>query len=228
MSLIYKIHHISTSDPNLPFLAGKFASLRLQALTVSPGAFASTFETESASTGPFWISRLKRSNVHTFIAVAYPSTFTAEQQTIDTGDLVGSATVLGPVPRKHYHLPLSNGPAIGEDDEETKWHMTAVYNSPEHRGKGVAKLLINYAVQFATKGGRLRSRMRIVIHPKNIVVKHLYNSLGFEPAGNCTFVEAVTANGDEHLLPEDGGASDPEKYLARGGVVMEKVMEWTS
>ncbi len=45
MAYIYKIHHLPTSDPTLfPFLAGKFASLRLSALTVSASAFSSTFE----------------------------------------------------------------------------------------------------------------------------------------------------------------------------------------
>jgi len=226
MLLIYKIHHLPASDPDLPFLAGKFATLRLQALTVSPpGAFSSSFELESAFPASLWISRLKRRNVHTFIAVAYPPTFTPEQQTIDAGDFIGSATLLGPIPKARYELPLSNGPEIGEDDKETKWHMTAVFNSPAHRGKGVAKKLINFAVDFATKEGGRRSRMRIIIHPSNTVVKNLYSSLGFMDAGNCTYVEALLANGDANLLPKDGGESNPEKYFARTGIVMEKVTE---
>jgi GNAT superfamily N-acetyltransferase len=39
VAYIYKIHHLPTSEPSLvPFLAGKFASLGLSALTVSAAA----------------------------------------------------------------------------------------------------------------------------------------------------------------------------------------------
>jgi len=47
----------------------------------------------------------------------------------------------------------------------------------------------------------------------------------FEEAGRCTFVEAVMANGDNHLVPVDGGSGAPDKYLTRDGIVMEKVTE---
>jgi ribosomal protein S18 acetylase RimI-like enzyme len=226
LTLVYKVHHLSSSDPDFEFLAGKYAALRLQALTVSPGAFGSTFEHESAHPPSLWVSRLKRPNVHTFIAVAYPSTFTAEQQTIAAGDFVGSMVMLGPVPRIQYRLPLSNGAEIGSDDVETKWHLTALFNSFEHRRKGIAKMLINSAVDFSTKEGGTRSRVRLVLHPLNTVVKSLYLPLGFVDAGNCTFTEAVIANGDDHLLPPDGGQSDPERYHTRGGILMEKVTEF--
>jgi hypothetical protein len=84
--------------------------------------------------------------------------------------------------------------------------------------------LINGALEFAAKksGGR-ESRTRIMIHPRNIVVKKLYEGLGFVDAGNCTLAEAYISNGDANMLPLDGGASDPGKYLNRLGIIMEKV-----
>lgn len=225
-SYTYKIHHVPTSDDQLlPFLAGKFASLRLSALSVSAGAFSSTFEIESAFISSQWIKRLKRPLVHTFVAVAYGSDTPPEKQTIDAGDWIGSATLLGPFPKDVYELKESGGPVIESDDVETRWQMTAVYNSPAHRGRGIAKMLICGALDFASEqSGKDRStRVRIMIHPNNVVVKKLYDGLGFVDAGNVTLAEAYFSNGDTELLPADGGASDPEKYHWRGGLIMERL-----
>ncbi|KAG0650683.1 hypothetical protein D0Z07_2250 [Hyphodiscus hymeniophilus] len=224
MSYIYKIHHVPTSDPVLlSFLAGKFAALRLSALTISAAAFSSTFAIESAFTATAWIARLKRQHVHTFIAVAYAPSTNPEEQTIDAGDWIGSATLLGPSPKAKYHLTESGGPEPGDDLAESKWQMTAVYNSPEHRGKGIAKMLIKGALEFAGAAGEGRStRVRIMIHPDNVVVKKLYDGLGFVDAGNCTLAEAYLSNFDDDMLPADQGRSNPEKYWSRQGLVMER------
>lgn len=225
MSYIYKTHHLPTSDPTfLGFCAGKFSSLRLSALTTSPGAFSSTFAIECAFNAADWINRLKRPEVHTFIAVAYAPSTKPEEQTIDAGNWVGSATLLGPFPKARYELPESGGPQIGEDDMETKWQMAAVYNSPDHRGKGLAKMLIKAAAEFAeAKGGKKNTRIRIMIKPDNVSVRKLYEGLGFVEAGRCTLAEAYISNLDENLVPADGGKSNPERYLTRGGLIMEKL-----
>ncbi|KAE9381706.1 hypothetical protein N431DRAFT_359987 [Stipitochalara longipes BDJ] len=225
MSYVYRVHILPTSDLTLlPFLAGKFASLRLSALTVSAPAFSSTFEIESAFTALDWIARLQRPSVHYLIAVVYKSDTSLEQQSIDRGGWIGSATLIGPITKEAYELAESGGPEIGGDDVESRWQMTAVFNAPQHRGKGIAKMLIHDALKFATHESKGRkSRTRIMIHPRNIVVKKLYEGLGFEDAGKCTLAEAYISNGDANMLPLDGGISDPEKYLNRLGTIMEKV-----
>jgi ribosomal protein S18 acetylase RimI-like enzyme len=95
---------------------------------------------------------------------------------------------LGPFAKENYELRESGGPEIGDDSVESKWHMTAVFNSPNHRGKGVAKMLIQAAVDFAEReaGEGRKSRVRIMIKPTNFVVKKLYEALGFVDAGRCT------------------------------------------
>jgi GNAT superfamily N-acetyltransferase len=228
MSYIYKIHRLPTSDPlQLAFLAGRFSSLRLSALTTSPNAFATTFADESKLTSSQWVSRLIRPLVHTFIAIAYSSDTAPEDQVIDAGDWIGSATVLGPLLKAKYELPESGGEAPESDEKESKWQMTAVYNSPLHRGKGVAKLLIEDAVKFTEEEAKKEgngNRMRIMIKPDNVVVKKMYGGLGFVDAGMCTLAEAFEANGDEGMVPADGGKSQPEKWNNRLGLIMEKVV----
>jgi GNAT superfamily N-acetyltransferase len=225
MSYVYRVHLLPTSDLTLlPFLAGKFASLRLSALTVSAPAFSSTFEIESGFNAPDWIARLQRPLVHYLIAVAYVADTSLEHQSIDKGDWIGSATLIGPITKAAYTIVESGGPAPEGDDVESRWQMTAVFNAPQHRGKGIAKMLIRGALNFATHESKGRkSRTRIMIHPRNIVVKKLYEGLGFEDAGKCTLAEAYISNGDSNMLPSDGGKSDPEKYLNRLGTIMEKV-----
>lgn len=96
MSLIYKIHRIPTDDPMLSaFLSGKLAALRLQALTLSQSAFGGKFVFEIFARMPYtkWVQRLLRPNFHTFVAIAYPEGTAEEEQTIDTGDIVGTATI---------------------------------------------------------------------------------------------------------------------------------------
>jgi hypothetical protein len=96
MLFVYKIHHVPTSDPILSaFLAGKLASLRLQALTVSPAAFGGEFVLEIFAEMPhkLWIERLQRRDVHTFIAIEYPEGTAKEEQTVDRGNIVGTATL---------------------------------------------------------------------------------------------------------------------------------------
>ncbi len=226
MEYIYKVHRLPTSDPKLlALLAMKFSALRLIALTVSAAAFSSTFEIESAFSAQTWIERLSRPNLNTFIAVAYAPSTPLSKQTIDAGEWVGSATLLGPYPKSIYEIPESGGPESKDDVIETKWQMTSVYNSPAHRGKGVANMLIAGAIDYATLASKEKGmRMRIMIHPDNAVVKTMYEKFGFVDAGNCTLAEVYMSNGDGNLVPADGGASHPEKYHSRRGLIMEKVV----
>jgi GNAT superfamily N-acetyltransferase len=175
----------------------------LSALSVSASSLSSTFDIESVFTAQEWIERLERPLVNNFIAVAYSSEANPDKQTIYSGHWVGSATLLGPIPKANYELSESGGPEIGEDDFESKWQMTAVYMNPEHRRNGVARMLIKGALDYAAmeSGKGKRCRTRIMIHPSNIVVKDLYDGLGFVDAGRCTLAEAFLSTGDEKLLP---------------------------
>lgn len=73
---------------------------------------------------------------------------------------------------------------------------------------------LDYATEVSERNEQQQARIRIAVHPKNVIFKGLYEGLlelGFEDAGRCTYAEAVTANGDAYLLPADGGLSDPEQ-----------------
>lgn len=103
--------------------------------------------------------------------------------------------------------------------------MIALYSSPEHRNKGVARMLIQGAIDSAKKEaaqeGKEKVRIRIFMHPDDSTVKNLYDSVGFVEVGLCTFSEALVQNGDAESFPADEGVSDPERWLIRIGLDME-------
>lgn len=102
--------------------------------------------------------------------------------------------------------------------------MTAVFNAPEHRGKGIAKLLVLGAMGYVTEMSASKaSRLRIMIKPTNALVKTMYSRLGFVDAGKMTLAEAYNANMETDMFPVDGGASNPGKYHSRMGLIMEKI-----
>ncbi|KFY28582.1 hypothetical protein V491_00392 [Pseudogymnoascus sp. VKM F-3775] len=211
MSLIYKIHRIPTDDPMLSaFLSGKLAALRLQALTLSQSAFGGKFVFEIFARMPHtkWVERLRRPNFHTFVAIAYPEGTAEEEQTIDTGDIVGTATIIGPIPKNEYMFTGFDKRKVGGDEEESKWHCTALYCSPAMRGNGLGKLLVNSRIQFArTQSTTKRVRVRVLVHPTNSKTLEPLRARGFADIGKCCAIEAIPASGDAMLLPADGGAS---------------------
>lgn len=102
---------------------------------------------------------------------------------------------------------------VGEDGEESKWHCTALYCSPDVRGKGLGRLLVNERIEFAkVESATKRVRVRVLVHPHNSKVLEPLKARGFAEVGKCAAVEAIPASGDSMLLPADGGASNPEVF----------------
>ncbi|KIM72840.1 hypothetical protein PILCRDRAFT_829552 [Piloderma croceum F 1598] len=235
---------LSSPPPNFSLLVHKYASVRLEALLTSPSAFGSTHEIENAFTTAEWERRVWREGFVVLVCVAKPvcdsgvvelNTITSNNLGHLEGDWVGIATLLGPISKASYGLPPeSGGPEIGSDEEETRWHMTGLYTSPEHRRKGLAKMIINSAMAYARNrtlhssspsGKQQNVRLRIMIRPDNIDVVSLYAALGFVDAGRCTGVEAFKANGDETLIERrmNSPGMRPEMMVVRIGLVMERL-----
>ncbi|KAH7009049.1 putative GNAT family acetyltransferase [Macrophomina phaseolina] len=218
----YSCIRIDPQSPYLARLAQKYKALRLSALTESPSAFSSTYDIESRLADEWWESRLRLPGRETFICVANAPSGSARA---GEGKWAAQVTLLGPVPASSYNLPESaQQPLVAPDDEEEKWQMLSLYTLPMHRGKGVGKMLCREAFRWLKtkeaddgKQQPKRVRVRIMVKPENTATVKLYAGLGFEVSGKCTLAEALKANGDEELVPEDGGG---QKYQERTGLIM--------
>ena len=237
---------LSAPPANFSSLIQKYVSLRLQALLTSPHAFGSSHAIESAFTTAEWEKRVWRMGFTALVCVAEPvcDGDGYEQRTTSDGlgdlegEWVGTATLLGPISKASYELPPeAGGPEIGSDEQETRWHMTGLYIAPDHRGSGLAKMIIGFAAAFAKdhtlslyrslpSAGRPKNiRLRLMTRPDNDVMISLCSALGFVNAGRANIVEIFKANGEEalmHLRIAELQISQ-EMMTMRLGVVMERL-----
>ncbi|KAJ7776809.1 hypothetical protein DFH07DRAFT_797896 [Mycena maculata] len=215
--------------PDLAVIAQKYATARLEALLASPNAFASTHAIESIFTPEEWAKKIWREDAVVLVCVARPD---FEVGPLD-GEWVGCAILRGPLPAREYALPPeAAAPAAGRDDAETKWQMTGVFVSVAHRGRGIGKMLIqagkDYAVAQTQADPPLsRVRLRVMIHPDNLLVLSLYSKAGFVDAGGrATGQEAYRTNGDESLfaLKLNSLSEEMKMYWTTARVAI--VLEW--
>lgn len=200
-------------DSLIALSAKKYKQLRLQALSIAPTSFSSTYEIESSLSDDEWITRLSAGGKETFICAA-------GHQPPEERVWVGQLTLRGPQSPEDFILPAESGqknPA-GEADQEL-WQMLSLFTLPEHRGRGLGKRLCQEALSYLASYADCPRYLwvRLMVKPENHATVTLYRGLGFVEAGKCTLAEALVANGDKDLLPENISG---EKYTSRSGLIM--------
>lgn len=210
----YTFFHVSQTD-QVKASAAQYRNLRLKALKTSPESFSSTYDIESSFGDEVWEQRLCEKGKETFICAASHAT---------SGDTewVAQVTLRGPLKRSEYDLPTESGQPSADPDVDTEfWQMLSLFNLPEHRGRGLGKKLCQEALLYLEKERPASSLLvRLMVKPQNTATVHLYQSLGFEDVGSCTLAEALVANGDVKLLPDD--YSTRSEYTTRGGLIMTR------
>ncbi|KAF4494985.1 Acyl- N-acyltransferase [Fusarium agapanthi] len=210
----YSFSHVSKTD-TIHQSAIKYRDLRLKALKASPESFSSTYEIESQFTEKEWMDRLLQDGRENFICVATP----ADAGSSSVAQWVGQVTLRGPVSRRDFTLPeISGQPMPGRDDEEDRWQMLSLFILPEHQGRKLGQDLCREVIRHLQETQqKARTVVRLMVKPQNTATVHLYEKLGFETVGKCTLAEALVANGDGHLLPEDIADA---RYSTRSGLIM--------
>ena len=111
---------------------------------------------------------------------------------------------------------------VGDDDQETKWHCTALYCSPDFRSEGIGKMLVNARINFAKAASSTEKlRIRVTVNMHNTKVLEPLKAFGFVAKGKCTPEESIHASGDDVLLPSDREANYLELFTDRRVFVME-------
>jgi len=221
----YSFFHIA-KDSTITLLVERYKTLRLQALSIAPTSFSSSYQIESELSNTEWITRLTADGKETFVCAATPI---QSYQSPELGDTIWVAqlTLRGPQTREEFTLPVDSGQKIPrEDEQEELWQMLSLFTLPDHRGQGLGKSLCQEALNYL-KSYRDHPRMicvRLMVKPENYITVALYRQLGFIEAGKCTLAEALIANGDADLLPKDISG---EKYTARTGLIMiSEISRW--
>lgn len=208
-------------DNAIALSATKYKQLRLQALSTAPTSFSSTYEIESALTDTEWVKRLSEHGRETFICAAVPTQNNLSNSRIpEQSTWVGQLTLLGPQSPKDFILPEKSGQKKPtEEKDQELWQMLSLFTLPDHRGRGLGKCLCQEALEYLAsyKDSPREVWVRLMVKPGNHATVSLYRGLGFAEAGKCTLAEALIANGDKDLLPEDISG---EKYTSRSGLIM--------
>ncbi|KAJ5165284.1 Acyl-CoA N-acyltransferase [Penicillium coprophilum] len=198
--------------------AQKYRDLRLKALKTSPDSFSSTYEIESAFTDAEWIDRLTLPDRELFICAATP--VTDDPSSPGSIEWIGQVTLRGPSFKADFELPVEAGqPPQRSDEEEERWQMLSLFTLSEYRGYGLGSKLCQEAINYlrSYRSFPRQVQVRLIVKAGNDVTVELYRRLGFIHAGKSTLVEALIANGDEHLVPKDLTSA---KYSDRKGLIM--------
>ena len=146
-----------------------YFKIRLEALYKNPEAFGSSYEEEKKETADKYKDRFQAADSFTFGA-------------FEGSQLVGVITLLTEKRMKLRHRST----------------IVAMYVASEMRGKGVAKALMNEAINKARTLDGIE-QIHLTVVSSNVAAKKLYSSLGFEVYGT----EKRALKMDQTYLDED-------------------------
>lgn len=129
-----------------------YKDIRLELLKKEPFSFGSSFEEENLFEDKIWKHRLTKQNVSTYGA-------------FHKNEMVGICVVVYNPRSKMRHLST----------------LHSMYVRKEHRGKGIGKLLIEYAEKNSRNKGVHRMNLSVVSLNDNAI--GLYRKLGYKEYG---------------------------------------------
>ena len=221
----------------------KFRTTKLLALETDPTSFLAQYAVESALPLEVWTNRLSR-EVTILICVATnqdsvinDSAILDDETALIEGEWVGFAAIRGPMKYEDYYVnPDMNLQTPENPSVETRWHVYDLYTLPAHRGRGLAKQLINKcnataveytkALSISSDKSFKQSRIRLFMNPKNTWLIKMYERLGFQASGRVTLEEGFRANAVEESIPVNTRETEEleKTWHTRFGVAMEQVV----
>ena len=126
-------------------------ALRLEALKNDPQAFGSNYEREAGRTDEEWIERYKKTE--------------------------------GGNPSSVFVMAMHGGWAVGMAGayhrEDGHWDVVAVYVTPEFRGQGISRKVIERVIQDVNATGNAKP-IEVTVNVNQKAAVGLYQTLGFE------------------------------------------------
>ncbi|KAI0140143.1 hypothetical protein F4776DRAFT_662278 [Hypoxylon sp. NC0597] len=173
---------ILADDKGRRFYLDHYKPFRLAALKQDPDAFGSTYAREINFIEEDWLSRINNRLVKTFVAVP-PND---RRRVLSTTSLIGPflnqdpesnpfqacTEMTGDSDQHHNHVEAS----------PLSFQLSGVYTTPDVRGKGIAKAVVNTAVEEAVMYAKQQNRklnLSVVVYASNHAAIAFYQSCGF-------------------------------------------------
>jgi ribosomal protein S18 acetylase RimI-like enzyme len=134
-----------------------YRDVRLRALRDSPDAFGSTLARESAFSDEEWITRLS-------VGAASPSSF--------------------PMLAEDGDRPIGLAWVRIDPERPTNAAMYSVWVDPDYRRRGVGRMLLDAAIEWARAAGAERLVLSVALGPGSALA--FYESAGFTEIGDVT------------------------------------------
>ena len=238
----YTVTRFAPTTPIPLHLLQRYKALRLDALISSPTSFVSNHRHEQTFTDIEWAERITDPFRHHLICkrLGHAEVGANDIQPVnpasDEGEWIGMFTLLGPLTREEYDFQGRIGPSLGNDAEETRWHLVGLYIKPEDRCKDAAiaihEAILDYlrtsteelleTVLDARTGLEKPKRARVAgskPSPESLLTE-LYASLGGYEIGWAERTEALRIVGNAELAKKCEDEGDMGRIL-----VMEKVVD---
>ncbi|UPX20844.1 uncharacterized protein EKO05_0011061 [Ascochyta rabiei] len=236
----YKFIRVPRTSARFAELVTKFRITRLAALETDPASFVSQHATERALPLEIWTKRFSR-DATILICVASNDTTPLDDETaLIEGEWAGFAALRGPLKYEDYYFSPDMNLAIPENPQtEARWYLYDLYTKPLHRGRGLAKKLVNTCTELAIESTRtLRSlpldndaslqkaRILLFMNPKNAWLVRMYEGFGFRGTGRVTMTEGFRAGALHESLPSDTESTEELRrfWHTRVGLAMEQVV----
>lgn len=238
----YTVARFAPATPVPVHLLQRFKALRLDALISAPTSFVSNYGHEQSFTDNEWVVRITDPSRHHLICtrLAHGKVGGNDRQpmnpTLDDAEWVGMFTLLGPLTREHYNFQGRQGPSLGNDAEETRWHLVGLYVKSEDRCKEVAIAIHEAVLEYVrtstdelletvldARTGIEKSKRARVAGSKpspDSLLADLYTSLGGYEIGWARRAEALRIAGNAELIENGDDRGDTGPVL-----IMERVIE---
>jgi ribosomal protein S18 acetylase RimI-like enzyme len=229
---IYTVIRIPATSPRIDELVTRFREVKLAALKADPTAFLN-YEVESKHPDPVWKDRLDAKFAY-LVCVKTTDPDLSPEDALLSGDWAGYSAVRERVSIEEYYAHEDMGQPVPDHPElETRWHIYDLYTMPAHRGRNVAKKLIDGCIALveraiATDGAdSRRARIRLMVNPANVWLVKWYGKFGFKDSGMATLRQGFTANGWENSVPANSREVEElrNKWEKPYGLIMEVTLD---
>jgi ribosomal protein S18 acetylase RimI-like enzyme len=229
---LYTVIRIPASSQRITELVIKFRDTKLAAIKADPEGNFARFEVESQLPDSVWKARLA-GNTNFLVCVTTTDASLSPEDVLLQGDWAGYAALRERVSYEQYYAaPEMNQPVPEHPELEERWHLYDLYTLPAHRGRNVAKQLMDGCIALVENALTMddsskKARIRLMANPTRSWLIDWYRRFGFIEGGRANLRQGFVANGMQDSVPKDTTSTQDlrDRWETPFGLIMERVLE---